>query len=112
MNAFSKKNLQRCQSPEGFDHKLEDWSLSDWMTAVVGELGEAANIIKKLNRIRDGVPGNTTDTTLHTLMDQLAEELADTHVYLDLLMQAASFDPEVIVERKFKKTSVKIGYQE
>lgn len=30
------------------------WSLSDWFTAAMGELGEAANVAKKLNRERDG----------------------------------------------------------
>jgi hypothetical protein len=36
---FSHVNRQRCE--EGFKHQLSDWSLSDWMTATVGELGEA-----------------------------------------------------------------------
>lgn len=58
LSDFSRKNRERCESPEGFNHKLTDWSLSDWMTALMGELGEAANVAKKLNRIRDGIPGN------------------------------------------------------
>ena len=57
-NDFSVFNLRRCEASNGFNHKLGDWSLSDWMTAVTGELGEAANIAKKLNRVRDGIPGN------------------------------------------------------
>jgi NTP pyrophosphatase (non-canonical NTP hydrolase) len=78
------------------------------MTATCGELGEAANIIKKLNRVRDGIPGNTEDSD--QLRDQLAEELADVAIYLDLLTQAAGFDLETIREAKFAKTSAKIGY--
>lgn len=55
---FSQANRDRCESPQGFNHKLVDWSTSDWFVAVMGELGEAANVAKKLNRVRDGIPGN------------------------------------------------------
>ena len=110
MNAFSKKNLRRSESPTGFNHKLDSWSLSDWLTATVGELGEAANIIKKLNRVRDGVPGNTN--TSEELRKMLGDELADTYIYLDLLIQAAGFDPERIVESKFARSSAKIGFKD
>lgn len=105
---FSKRNLARCESPNGFNHPLNSWSLSDWLTATAGELGEAANIIKKLNRVRDGIPGNSE--TPEQLRNALAEELADVAIYLDLLTQAAGFDPETIRDLKFAKTSRKIGY--
>lgn len=107
---FSERNRIRCESPTGFNHQLASWSLSDWMTATAGELGEAANVIKKLNRIRDGIPGNVE--TLEQLETMLAEELADVAIYLDLLAQAAGLDLERIREWKFKKTSLKIGYVE
>lgn len=107
---FSERNKLRCESPSGFNHKMADWSLSDWMTAVTGEVGEAANVIKKLNRVRDGIPGNTT--TPEALKAQLAEELADVHIYLDLMCQAAGLDLTTITEAKFAKTSEKIGYVE
>lgn len=110
MSAFSERNLRRCQSPMGFNHPLASWSLSDWLTATVGELGEAANIIKKLNRARDGIPGNSD--TQEKLREMLADELADTYIYLDLLIQAAGFNVEAIVESKFQKTSAKIGFQD
>lgn len=107
---FSKRNRLRCEAPNGFNHKLSDWSLSDWITAVTGELGEAANIVKKLNRVRDNIPGNTE--TPKELRAKLAEELADVYVYLDLMFQAAEFDMMGCVERKFALTSQKIGYVE
>ena len=50
LGEFSRINRRRCESELGFGHKLSDWSLSDWMTATTGELGEAANIAKKINR--------------------------------------------------------------
>lgn len=105
---FSDLNRNRCESPQGFNHRLDSWSLSDWMTATAGELGEAANIIKKLNRVRDGITGNSE--TPEELRLMLADELADVAIYLDLLMQAAGFNPEQIRTTKFDKTSAKIGY--
>lgn len=107
---FSKRNRTRCEAKNGFNHRLDSWSLSDWMTATMGELGESANIIKKLNRVRDGIPGNTL--TPEQLRSELAMELADVAIYLDLLVQAAGFDMQVIREAKFAITSAKIGYVE
>ena len=105
---FSVSNKQRCESPKGFNHKLSDWSLSDWMTAAVGELGEAANIVKKLNRCRDGIPGN--NLTEAELRGKLKSELADTFIYLDLMAQAAGFDLGDAVAETFEKKSRQIGY--
>lgn len=107
---FSQRNKTRCESPTGFNHRLDSWTLSDWMTATAGELGEAANLIKKLNRVRDGIPGNTE--TPEQLRAMLADELADIACYLDLLAQAAGFDLEAIRDEKFTKVSRKIGYDD
>lgn len=108
MRKFSAENLRRCQAPNGFNHSLHSWSLSDWMTATVGELGEAANVLKKLNRVRDGIRGN--DKTPEEMKDMFADELADTFIYLDLLAQAAGIDLPVAIRSKFDRTSYKIGY--
>jgi len=107
---FSARNRRRCEASTGFGHPLKSWSLSDWMTATAGELGEAANIVKKLNRYRDGIPGN--DETEPALRGKLADELADTFIYLDLLAQAAGIDLGAAVEAKFARTSEKIGYRD
>ena len=105
---FSIFNRRRCEARNGFNHALTSWSLSDWMTATLGELGEAANIAKKLNRVRDGIPGNSE--TPDQLKQNLADEIADTFIYLDLLAQSQGFDLEEAVLAKFQKTSLKIGY--
>jgi NTP pyrophosphatase (non-canonical NTP hydrolase) len=106
---FSVFNRRRCEAVNGFNHKLESWSLSDWFTATLGELGEAANIAKKLNRVRDGIPGNKE--TPEELQTALRREVADTFVYLDLLAQRAGFSLEDAVIEKFNITSAKIGYE-
>lgn len=108
---FSIINKRRCEAPDGFNHTLGSWSLSDWFTATMGELGEAANIAKKLNRVRDGIPGNG-DLSESDLRQMLADEIADTYIYLDLLAQAAGIDLQRAVVSKFNRTSKKIGYNE
>ena len=107
---FSVFNRRRCESPKGFNHALNSWSLSDWFTATLGELGEASNIAKKLNRVRDGIPGNSE--TPDTLRAALADEIADTFIYLDLLAQSQGIDLEAAVVSKFNRTSEKIGYDD
>lgn len=108
LRAFGAENRRRCEASNGFNHPLSSWSLSDWMTALTGEVGEAANIVKKLNRVRDGIPGN--DKTPEQLRADLADELADAFIYLDLTAQAAGIDLPDAVRSKFDRTSAKIGY--
>jgi NTP pyrophosphatase (non-canonical NTP hydrolase) len=107
MTKFSKTNRARCESPTGFNHQLSSWSLSDWFTATLGEFGEAANIAKKLNRVRDGIPGNKE--TEAELRGKLARELADTFIYLDLLSQAAGIDLAAAVRFVFNAKSEQLG---
>ena len=109
LSEFSQRNRQRCEAECGFNHDLSSWSLSDWMTALCGEVGESANIIKKLNRHRDGV---NEPIPKAELMEMLADELADADIYLDLLYQAAGINREQAILAKFAKTSDKIGYVE
>lgn len=107
---FSVFNRRRCEGAKGFNHPLSGWSLSDWMTATMGELGEAANIAKKLNRVRDGIPGNKE--TPDALKKALADELADAFIYLDLCAQSQGIDLEDAVISKFNRTSKRIGYDD
>ena len=109
---FSKKNLKRCQHPDGFNHPLHSWTRAEWFQAVLGELGEAANVAKKIKRIEQGIPGNDPDLTLDELNAQLAEEIADTFIYLDLLAQSQGIDLEEAVMSKFNQKSAEIGYTE
>lgn len=106
-SGFSATNRARCEHPTGFNHQLDSWSLSDWMTATMGELGEAANVAKKLNRIRDGIPGNTQ--TEDELRAAFRKEVADTFIYLDLLAQSQGFSLEDAVQEKFNETSRKLN---
>lgn len=105
--SFNMINVLRCESPHGFNHKLNGWTLSDWMTAVTGELGEAANIVKKLNRVRDGVSGNKQ--TPEELQQRLMEEIGDVFIYLDLLATRAGFKIEDAIRHSFNAKSEELG---
>lgn len=108
MIAFSRVNRERCESPKGFNHPLQSWSTSDWFTAIVGELGEAANVVKKLNRVRDGIAGNKQSP--EELRAKLAAELADVYIYLDLICQREGIDLGDAVLHTFNAKSKEIGY--
>lgn len=101
-------NLARCARwhPGG----VMDWAITDWALAMIGEAGEACNVVKKLNRSRDGVTGN--DATDAELLRQLGHEIADTIIYLDLLAAAAGIDLSRAVIEKFNITSRNNGFPE
>ena len=105
---FSEANRARCESPQGFNHKLTDWDTSDWFLAVLGELGEAANCGKKLNRVRDGIPGNKENPD--AIRAKMRKELGDVFVYLDLLCQAHGFHIADAAAEVFNAKSKEIGY--
>jgi NTP pyrophosphatase (non-canonical NTP hydrolase) len=105
---FSEANRARCEAPSGFNHQLSDWDTSDWFLALIGELGEAANAAKKLNRVRDGIRGNKE--TAEVLRDQVRHELGDAFVYLDLLAQSLGFSIFDAAIEVFNRKSIELGY--
>lgn len=92
--------------PEG----LQSWSLSDWGVALAGEVGELCNVIKKKNRVRDGLVGNKVSKD--ELDHELAMEIADVFIYLDLLCHRAGFSLENCIREKFNATSERLGFPE
>lgn len=101
-------NVSRCERwhPKG----INSWSLSDWAVAMVGEAGEACDVIKKLNRCRDGLAGNKVSED--DLRSELPNEIADTLLYVDLLAAAAGIDLADAVARKFDEVSERNGFPE
>jgi NTP pyrophosphatase (non-canonical NTP hydrolase) len=95
---------------DGRGKGVDGWSLSDWICAVTGELGEAANIAKKLNRVRDGLAGNTQSEA--ELRGGFADELADVAIYLDLLAASQGVDLGAAIAAKFNATSARVGFPE
>lgn len=68
--------------PEGKASNMA-WRLNE----LGGEVGEVCNVLKKLHRERKGVPGP------RATKDQLAEELADVVICIDLVAMEARLDP-------------------
>lgn len=66
--------------------------------------------MKKLNRERDGIVGNTK--TKEELLADLGEEIADTVLYLDLLAAAAGIDLELEIVKKYNRVSEKNNFPE
>lgn len=97
---FSDINLQRAMT--WHQGGIDEWSISDWAVAMVGEAGEAFNLIKKFNRLRDKLHSNNPDGFD---MSKLADELADTFIYLDLLASRCGIDLENAVRQKFNAIS-------
>lgn len=102
--AFRRANVTRCLKwhPAG----IESWSHSDWLTAVTGELGELASLLKMRNRERDGLPGNKFSPT----DKQIADEIADVFTYLDLLAAALHIDLGAAAAQKFNEVSERVGF--
>ncbi|MGH6795921.1 MAG: hypothetical protein ACREDH_12190 [Methylocella sp.] len=100
---FRAANVRRCLKwhPKG----LQSWSPSDWLTAVTGELGELASLLKMRNRERDGLRGNKFSPT----DKQIADELADVLTYLDLLAAALGVDLGRATVEKFNEVSKRVG---
>lgn len=107
---FSARNRKRCEAANGFNHRLDSWSFSDWFMAFAGEAGEAANVAKKIKRYIDNIPGNKESR--EELEKKLALELGDAACYLDLLAQSAGLDIDACREASFQSKSKEIGYVE
>jgi NTP pyrophosphatase (non-canonical NTP hydrolase) len=79
--------------------------LSYYGNAAAGEMGEACNVIKKLERERLGLDGSRA-----TVAD-LATELADVEVYVSLIAIKAGIDLKRATVDKFNATSKKLGFR-
>jgi NTP pyrophosphatase (non-canonical NTP hydrolase) len=93
-------------------HGGKEWSLSDWAVALAGECGELCNVVKKLNRIRDNMPGNKAGVTKESLEKELIAEVADVYLYLDLFCEAAGIDLPSAIKMKFNEVSQRVGFKE
>lgn len=103
-------NVARCKRwhPD-FPH--DKWTIADWSNAAAGEMGEAANVVKKIRRAEFGHPG-ANDPNTSQLLKMLADEIADTVIYLDLLAAHVGIDLATAIRRKFNAISEREGFPE
>jgi NTP pyrophosphatase (non-canonical NTP hydrolase) len=77
-----------------------DWSPAQWLQAVVGELGEYANLRKKFER---------GDIETQEFLREAADELADVATYLDILAMQLGIDLGEAIINKFNRVSTRVG---
>lgn len=93
---FKNKHGERAHlEPDG-----SDWSPAQWLQAVMGELGEYANLRKKFER---------GDVDEATFKHEAAKELADVQTYLDILAFQVGVDLGRATIAKFNEVSVRVG---
>lgn len=94
LQRFTVANISRC---EEMFHHIEEWSLTDWATAMAGECGEACNLIKKIRR------GDNIDRR------DVGHEIADLVTYADLLCTALGLNLGELLVEKFNIVSKRVG---
>ena len=91
----NKKGEPAHSQPDG-----SDWVLSTWCNAILGELGELANLVKKVER---------GDLTLDEAREALGKECADVATYLDILAFRLGVDLGQATLDKFNEVSERVG---
>lgn len=91
----NRKGGQAHSKPDG-----SDWSPAQWLQAMVGELGEYANVRKKFER---------GDITAQEFRELATKELADVQIYLDLLAYQLGIDLGQATMDKFNEVSERVG---
>jgi NTP pyrophosphatase (non-canonical NTP hydrolase) len=89
--------------------RQREWDPNDEITLVyrgnelAGEVGEACNVLKKLERARLGLRGSLATK------EDLAAELADVVICVDLIAMDIGIDLDAAIQVKFNATSKKYG---
>jgi NTP pyrophosphatase (non-canonical NTP hydrolase) len=93
---FTDRNGRRCHAQADGS----DWTPAEWLQATVGELGELANLLKKVKR---------GDMLLDEAMPEIRKEFADIVTYLDIWALQFGVDLGEAVAEKFNEVSNRIG---
>jgi NTP pyrophosphatase (non-canonical NTP hydrolase) len=72
---------------------------------MAGEAGEVCNAVKKLRRLADGTNTAKDPQTEAEAVALIAQELADTIIYADLLAARLGIDLERAIRDKFNDVS-------
>lgn len=98
-NDLRQANIARLERTEKFA-KCRTWTRAQWLQALVGELGELANYLKKIDR---------GDYTLQEKHDDVKKELADCQIYLDLLAHVCDVNLGDATIDKFNEVSRRVS---
>lgn len=100
LRAANQNRLPKFKDARGRPTDHTTWTPSDWVCAVVGELGELANLVKKVKR---------GDFTTEDVRHEMADELADVQTYLDILADKLGVDLGEATISKFNRVSQRVG---
>lgn len=103
MNEFRKLSIANKERQTEWDPEAKTSGLAYRAAELAGEAGEAANVLKKLERERLGIRGS------RATKEQLAEELADVIICASLAANVADIDLWPAIVAKFNKTSEAVG---
>jgi NTP pyrophosphatase (non-canonical NTP hydrolase) len=102
-NVLREANRRRAPLYKNAKGVLTDgksWSHNDWMCALIGEVGELANILKKIHR---------GDFLFEDVYVDVRKELADIACYVDMLADACDVNLGSAVIEKFNEVSVRVN---
>lgn len=99
LHTLRAANVERADTTPAFA-ACKSWIPAQWIMALAGELGEAANVLKKIDR---------GDFTLEAARPAIAKELADVAIYLDLLAHKLGIDLGGAIVDKFNEVSDRVG---
>ena len=77
-----------------------DWQTAHWVQAMLGEFGELANILKKVDR---------GDFPISSVKQKIKDELGDIQTYLDILAYKLDINLGDATAYKFNIVSKRIG---
>lgn len=105
---LAKINISRCERW----HDPSSWSPQMWGLAAAGKMGECCNALKKLHRNDEGTFSINQATSRAELVSNVAMEIGDVVVYLDLLAQRMGLRLEDCVRDTFNRISKREGFPE
>jgi len=98
-NTLRSANEQRIKASK-YEKCEREWTPAHWLQATVGELGELANLMKKVDR---------GDLSLDEARAAIAKEFADVQTYLDIMAMKLGVDLGEATKDKFNEVSRRIG---
>lgn len=105
-------NRERSAQWHGEGDDVIPWTGADWSNAMQSEAGEAGNVVKKLRRLETGVRDGKQTKSKEDYLVELADEIADTFLYLDLLADYYGIDMMEAIRNKFNRTSEEYGFSQ
>lgn len=88
------------------------WEMCDWIAAMAGEVGEAINSRKKMERIKANTKGYENNANYDVYYLNYLEELADIFTYLDLLGILTGFGTDTYLAADHLYRDVRAEYHD